>query len=130
MKMPPLWVPVVILVVIDFMSVRIINDVDFFFNFYLFMIVTQRERGGQRHRQREKQAPCTKSPMWDSILGLQDRALGQRQALNCCATQGSLLAIFEVCNSVTLSTFTLLYNCQHHRPPEIFHLPKLKLPTH
>ena len=27
--------------------------------------------------------------MWDSIPGLQDRALGQRQALNCCATQGS-----------------------------------------
>ena len=27
---------------------------------------------------------------WDSILGLQDRALGQRQAPNRCATQGSL----------------------------------------
>ncbi|XP_048968348.1 serologically defined colon cancer antigen 8 isoform X5 [Canis lupus dingo] len=44
--------------------------------------VTQRERERQRHRQREKQAPCTGSPTWDSILGLQDRALGQRQALN------------------------------------------------
>ena len=43
----------------------------------------------QRHRQREKQAPCTGSPMWDSIPGLQDRAPGQRQALNHCATQGS-----------------------------------------
>ncbi|CAD7692259.1 unnamed protein product [Nyctereutes procyonoides] len=43
----------------------------------------------QRHRQREKQAPCTGSPMWDSILSLQDRALGQRQAPNRCATQGS-----------------------------------------
>ena len=55
------------------------------------MIVTQRERERerQRHRQREKQAPCTGSPMWDSISGLQDRALGQRQAPNCCATQGS-----------------------------------------
>ena len=29
------------------------------------------------------------SPMWDSIPGLQDRALGQRQVLNRCATQGS-----------------------------------------
>ena len=58
-----------------------------FLNFYLFMIVTERER--QRHRQREKQAPCTWSPMWDSIQGLQDRTLGQRQALNRCATQGS-----------------------------------------
>ena len=27
--------------------------------------------------------------MWDSIPGLQDRALGQRQVPNCCATQGS-----------------------------------------
>ena len=27
--------------------------------------------------------------MWDSIPGLQDRALSQRQAPNCCATQGS-----------------------------------------
>ena len=40
------------------------------------MIVTERERMRQRHRQREKQAPCTGSPTWDSILGLQDRALG------------------------------------------------------
>ena len=62
----------------------------FFLNVYLFMIVTERERERQRHRQREKQAPCTGSPMWDSILGLQDRALGQRQARNRCATQGSL----------------------------------------
>ena len=54
---------------------------------------TERER--QRHRQREKQAPCTGSPRWDLILGLQDRALGQRQALNHCATQGSLLLQFK-----------------------------------
>ena len=53
------------------------------------MIVTQRERERQRHRQREKQAPCTGSLTWDSIPGVQDRALGQRQAPNCCATQGS-----------------------------------------
>ena len=59
------------------------------------MIVTQRKRERQRHRQREKQAPCTGSPMWDSIPGLQDRALGQRQALNRCATQGSLVITLE-----------------------------------
>ena len=57
------------------------------------MIVTERERERererQRHRQREKQALCTGSPTWGSIPGLWDRALGQRQALNCCATQGS-----------------------------------------
>ena len=49
----------------------------------------ERERERQRHRQRKKQAPCTGSPMWDSIPGLQDHALGQRQAPNSCATQGS-----------------------------------------
>ena len=55
------------------------------------MIVTERERERerQRHRQREKQAPCTGSSTWDSIPGLQDRALGQRQAPNRCTTQGS-----------------------------------------
>ena len=55
---------------------------------------TSGRREAQRHRQREKQAPCTGSLMWDSIRGLQDRALGQRQAPNRCATQGSLLGSF------------------------------------
>ena len=37
--------------------------------------------------------------MWDSILGLQDRALGQRQAPNRCATQGSpTFCVFEKLN--------------------------------
>ena len=58
------------------------------------MIVTERERERGRDRQREKQAPCTGSPMWDSIPGLQDRALGQRQAPDRCATQGSLNFFF------------------------------------
>ena len=60
------------------------------------MIVThthrerEKERETQRHRQREKQAPCTRNPTWDWIPGLQDHAaVGQRQALNRCATQGS-----------------------------------------
>ena len=63
------------------------------------MIVTQRERERererQRHRQREKQAPCTGSPTWDLIPGLQDHALGQRQAPNRCATQGSHKYCFD-----------------------------------
>ena len=50
------------------------------------MIVTERER----HAEAEA-APCTGSPTWDLIPGLQDRALGQRQALNRCAIQGSLV---------------------------------------
>ena len=55
------------------------------------MIVTERERERetQRHKQREKQAHCTGSPMWDSIPGLQDHTLGQRQVLNHQAVQGS-----------------------------------------
>ena len=57
--------------------------------FFFYDSHIQRERERQRHRQREKQAPCTGSPMWDLILGLQDCTLGQRHALNLCATQGS-----------------------------------------
>ena len=60
------------------------------------MIVTERERERQRHRQREKQAPCTGSPTWDSIPGLQDHALGQRQAPHRCATQGSRHCVFFI----------------------------------
>ena len=33
--------------------------------------------------------------MWDSVPGLQNHALGQRQALNLCAIQGSRLRSFE-----------------------------------
>ncbi|XP_048956383.1 protein sel-1 homolog 2 isoform X5 [Canis lupus dingo] len=57
---------------------------------------SHRERERQRHRQREKQAPCTGSPTWDSFLGLQDRTLGQRQAPNRRATQGSLKFLNQV----------------------------------
>ena len=64
------------------------------------MIVTERER--QRHREREKQAPCTGSPTWDSILGPQDCALGQRQAPNRCATQGTPKSIFLLRVELTL----------------------------
>ena len=53
------------------------------------MIVTERERERLRHRQREKLAPCSGSPTWDSFPGLQDRTPVQRQALNHCATHGS-----------------------------------------
>ena len=64
-----------------------------FFLKILFLCIHERHReregGRQRHRQREKQTPSTGSPMWDSIPGLQDRALGQTQAPNHYATQGS-----------------------------------------
>ena len=83
------------------------------------MIVTERER--QRHRQREKQAPCTGSPTWDSIPGLQDHALGQRQAPNCCATQGSLDLLFLSSNMemVVVPWILLVVDCPthpHHHP--------------
>ena len=48
----------------------------------------QRERGRDTGREREKQAP-RREPDVGLIPGLQDHALGQRQALNRCATQGS-----------------------------------------
>ena len=69
----------------------------YFFNFYLFMIVRERER--EREREAETQAEgeagsMHREPTWDSIPGLQDHALGQRQAPNRCATQGSLVVFF------------------------------------
>ena len=77
------------------------------------MIVTHRERERQRHRQREKQAPCTESPMWDLKPGLQDGALGQRQAPNRCATQGSLargiLKKKTISGGITMPDFRLYY---------------------
>ena len=61
---------------------------------------THRERGRDTGRGRSRLHAG--SPMWDSIPGLQDRALGQRQAPNCCATQGSL-----ICISLMMSDFQL-----------------------
>ena len=60
-----------------------------FIVFYFFLrFIYDRER--QRHRREEKQAQCREPDVgldpgtqsWDSILGLQDRTLGQRQELN------------------------------------------------
>ena len=66
----------------------------FFFKkkrFYLFMRDTHTERERERGRDtgRGRSRLHVGNPMWDSILGLQDQALGRRQALNRCATQGS-----------------------------------------
>ena len=51
-----------------------------FIYFYLFMIDLEKERGRDTGRGRSRL--YAGSPMQDSILGLQDRALGQRQARN------------------------------------------------
>ena len=42
-----------------------------------------RDRGRSRDIGRERSRLHAGSLMWDSILGLQDHALGRRQALNC-----------------------------------------------
>ena len=53
----------------------------FFLRFYLFIHEKQRERGRDTGRGRSRLH--VGSPMWYSIPGFQDHALGQRQALNC-----------------------------------------------
>ena len=58
---------------------------------HLFMRDIQRERGRDTGRGRSRLHAG--SPTWDLILGLQDRTLGQRQAPNCCATQGSPIVL-------------------------------------
>ena len=69
----------------------------------------ERVRERQRHWQREKQAPFTRRPTWDLIPGLQDCDMGQRQALNCCTTQGSLHIPFNC-------TWDILQNRSYHGP--------------
>ena len=51
---------------------------------YLFMTDAERERERERSRDtgRGRSRLHAGSLTWDSILGLQDHALGQRQALN------------------------------------------------
>ena len=64
----------------------------FFFKDFIYLFIhdshTERERGRDTGRGRSRLHAG--SLTWDSIPGLQDRALGQRQAPNRCATQGSL----------------------------------------
>ena len=54
----------------------------FFFKRCMYLFMRDRLRERQRHRQREKQAPCFWSWMRDSIPGLQDHNLSQREALS------------------------------------------------
>ena len=63
-----------------------------FLRFYVLIHERPRERGRDtgRGRSRLHAGSLTR----DSIPGLQDRAPGQRQALNHCATQGSLKKSF------------------------------------
>ena len=68
----------------------------FFFFKILFIYSWETHRESQRHRQREKHAPCR-----ELIVGLdpgiQDHALGRRQTLNRWAAQGSRTQGFNPC---------------------------------
>ena len=57
----------------------------------------ERERGRDTGRGRSRLH--ARSLTWDLISGLQDRALGQRQAPNRCATQGSPASLFLISKS-------------------------------
>ena len=60
----------------------------FFKRFYLFMHERHREKGRDTGRERGSTLHAG-SLMWDSIPGLQDHALSQRQMLNHWATKAS-----------------------------------------
>ena len=67
---------------------------------FIYSCVRERERQSTGRGRSRLHAG---SPMWDSIPGLQDHALGRRQALNHWATQGSPQShIFR--NSISLWT--------------------------
>ena len=61
-------------------SNEVILNLFFFLRFYL--LIHDRHRGGGRDTDRGRSRLHAGSPMQDSILGLQDHALDQRQALN------------------------------------------------
>ena len=69
----------------SFGMVFYISFYTFFFKDFIYSWETHRE--GQRHRQREKQAPC-------GSTGPQDHVLSQRQMSNRWATQASLYFYF------------------------------------
>ena len=58
------------------------------------MIERERERERGRDTGGGRSRLHAGTPTWDSIPGLQDRALGQRQAPSRCATQGSPIFLF------------------------------------
>ena len=62
------------------------DDFHRFLKIYLIMRDTERERGRDRGRSRLHAG----NPTQDTILGLRDHALGQRQTPNHCATQAPL----------------------------------------
>ena len=68
-------------------SKKDIQRTHIFFSFFFFKVLFIHERHTERGRGRSR--PHVGSPMRDSILGLQDHTLGQRQVPNCWTTQAS-----------------------------------------
>ena len=61
----------------------------YFFKDFIYLFMRDTERETERQRDRGRSRLHAGSLTWDLIPGLQDHTLGQRQALNCWATQGS-----------------------------------------
>ena len=61
---------------------------------FIYLFMRDRERG--RDTGRGRSGLHAGSPTWDSIPGLQDQALGQRQAPNRWATQAPLMTYFNI----------------------------------
>ena len=68
-----------------------------FFNFHLFMVVTEREREAETQAEGEA-GSMHREPDVGFDPRSPNRALGQRQAPNRCATQGSRFVCFYVKN--------------------------------
>ena len=55
----------------------------FFFKDFIYLFMSDTERESEAETQAEGEAGSMhREPMWDSIPGLQDHTLGQRQVLN------------------------------------------------
>ena len=80
---------------------------EIFILFFVKDFISSWERHTERERERERGRDTgggrsrlhAGNPMWNTILGLQDHAPGQRQALNRWATRGSLMQGFWVFGS-------------------------------
>ena len=113
---PPLW---------DFQkNKRWTQDHFFFLRFYLFMRDTQREAETQAAGEAGslQGAGCR-----DSILGLQDYALSQRQILNCWANQASLWLLDFILNCLFHISWYLRINVFQNKIPRF--LSKWSLST-
>ena len=83
----------------------------FFKRFYSFIHKRHTERVGGEAETQAEDRPHARSQTWDSILGLQDHALGRRQVSNCWATQGSQWISYSCSQCVC---FNILFRLHTH----------------